>query len=182
MTRALTLAAIGLCLASGLAMAGQVAPAPSGGFQFCIRNPSFCSTHAPANSSDMALIQLINRKVNDRILPDPLSTAERVRAENGNWRVVLPEGLGGCIEYTLTKYMLLAWGGIPVGAMRFAQVRAPGADENHAVLLVRVKGVEVVLDNLTPVIWPADLTHYEWIAVQDETNGMRWIKPEGAPK
>ena len=171
-----------LCLASGLAMADTVTLAPAGGFQFCIRNPSFCGPHAPANSTDMALLVRVNRQVNDGILPDPLSTPDRKRAENGNWRVVTPGGLGGCVEYTWTKYMLLAWGGVPQGAMRFAQVHAPGSDEDHAVLLVRVKGVEVVLDNLTPVIWPADLTKYEWLAVQDETNGLRWIKPDGVPK
>jgi predicted transglutaminase-like cysteine proteinase len=113
---------------------------------------SFCTapSSAAAKLSDMAAIMRVNRQVNDAILPDPLATDAAKRAENGNWRVVMPGGVGGCVEFATTKRLLLAWAGIPTGAMRMAQVRTKDG-ELHAVLLVRVGGQTVVLDNL---LWP----------------------------
>jgi predicted transglutaminase-like cysteine proteinase len=111
---------------------------------------SFCTAPiaSAAKPSDMAAIMRVNRQVNDAILPDPLATDAEKRAENGNWRVVMPGGVGGCVEYVQSKRFLLAWAGIPTGAMRMAQVRTKDG-ELHAVLLVRVGGQTVVLDNLT---------------------------------
>jgi predicted transglutaminase-like cysteine proteinase len=51
----------------------------------------------------------------------------------------------------------------------------------HMVLLVRIDNEVVVLDNLTPVIWPAGRADYDWLAVQDlsDVNPRQWVKPEG---
>jgi predicted transglutaminase-like cysteine proteinase len=157
------------------AASAEPAAAPAGALQFCIRNPSFCTspTAAAAKLSDMAAIMRVNRQVNGAILPDPLATDAAKRAENGNWRVVMPGGVGGCVEFVQTKRALLAWAGIPTGAMRMAQVRTKDG-EFHAVLLVRVGGQTVVLDNLTPVIWPIDLARLDVVAVQD---GWGWVTP-----
>jgi predicted transglutaminase-like cysteine proteinase len=166
-----------------LLLAAALGTPPPGAIQFCVRNPSFCVAHqeVSAQASDMALLERINLLVNEGIQPDRLDTADGRREENRNWRVVAPGGVGGCVEYAQTKLLLLAWGGVPLNAMRLAQVHRNGdpADEAHAVLLVRINNVPVVLDNLTPAIRPAVLTGYEWLAVQD---GWQWTKPQQAPR
>jgi predicted transglutaminase-like cysteine proteinase len=173
-----------LCLSTfgHRAEADSVTP-PSGAVRFCISNPAYCEAHEPVSVpvSIMPTLQRINSAVNDGIVPGALDTDEQKRAEILNWRVVPFGGVGDCLEYAITKMNLLSYSGVPMGAMRLAQVRTPRR-ELHAVLLVRVKGIEVVLDNLTPVIWPTDSTAYEWVAVEDQTNGWAWGKPDGAPQ
>jgi predicted transglutaminase-like cysteine proteinase len=168
MKTALTLSAL---LLATTANAGTVTP-PSGALQFCLRNNSFCDPHPVTSAplTDMPTIMRVNRQVNDAILPDPLATDAAKRAENGNWRVVMPGGVGACVEYVQSKRFLLAWAGIPTGAMRMAQVRTKDG-ELHAVLLVRVGAQTVVLDNMTPVVWPIDLAGLDVVAVQD---GWNW--------
>lgn len=171
MTTRIVLAALAL---SGAGTQAEPTAAPAGATQFCLRNPSFCEPHTPVSApmSAMSVIQQVNREVNSQILPQTFSTDAEKRAENSNWRVVMPAGLGGCVEFVQTKRLLLAWAGIPMGAMRFAQVRSPTlSDQFHAVLLVRIGRVEVVLDNLSPAIWPVDLAKYQFVSIQD---GWNW--------
>ena len=125
----------------------------------------------------MAVLDRVNRSVNNQIVPVQARSDDEKRKANRDWRVALPGEGGNCVEYAWTKFMLLAWAGIPTGAMRFAQVRVPGSSDFHALLLVRVQNAEVALDNLTPAILPTDKLQYEWVAVQDPANGWQWIKP-----
>src|SRR3954468_1815423 len=173
-----------LCCFLSAASAEPAAQPPPGAISFCLRNPSFCNGHGAATAPASALPALnsINRRVNAGISPGRLDTPEQARAENRNWRVVAPEGEGDCNEYAWTKFMLLAWSGIPMGAMRVAEVRVPQTGALHVVLLVRTDEKLLVLDNLTPTIWPAGATNYEWLAIQDERARMQWIKPEGPPR
>jgi len=155
------------------AYAGPVVP-PPGAVQFCVRNNSYCVSHPPASASlsDRQTIIAINDKVNKSILPDPLATDEAKRAENRNWRTVMPGGVGACNEYALTKEQLLAWAGIPMGAMQITEVRIPETGELHMVLLVRIGGALNVLDNRTPAIFGPEETRYEFLAKQD---GWGWV-------
>lgn len=177
-----------LSAASVPALADTPAAAPNGWVRFCTQNASFCDRHDAASApiSMMPVLDRANRVVNDGVLPEALNTSDQRNAETRDWRVVVKGGIGACVEYSLTKEMLLSWAGIPEGAMRLAQVHRTqdAAGMFHMVLLVRVQGVEVVLDNLTPVIWPADKEQWDWIAVQDNTgaNSWAWVKPDGAPK
>src|SRR6185437_5810034 len=155
------------CLAAGTASAQSEGPsttAPAGATQFCIRDPAFCAPRAIASvpASAMAVLERVNRSVNNQIVPVQARSDDEKREANRDWRVALPGEGGNCVEYAWTKYLLLAWEGIPTGAMRFAQVRVPGSSDFHALLLVRVQNAEVALDNLTPVIWPASKLQYEW--------------------
>lgn len=159
------------------AAAIAVAP-PHGAIRFCISNPAYCEAHDPVSApiSIMPLLQRINSAVNDGIVPGSINNADQARDESRNWRVVPFGGVGDCVEYALSKETVLSYLGVPMGAMQLAEVRTPRG-ELHAVLLVRVKGVEVVLDNLTPIIWPTESTQYDWIAVQDQTTGFGWATP-----
>jgi predicted transglutaminase-like cysteine proteinase len=176
-----------LCYADSAYADIQVA-APYGADRFCILSPSFCDerTIASAKLSDMSALKRINAAVNVSIVPEALDTALERRTETRDWRVVLPDMLGACVEYATTKEWLLAWEGVPEGAMRLAQVhnpRDPDPTMMHMVLLVRIDGGVVVLDNLTPVIRQANSTGYDWLAVQDlsDANPRQWVKPAGAP-
>jgi predicted transglutaminase-like cysteine proteinase len=177
-----------LCYA-GSAYADIQVAAPYGADRFCILSPSFCDerTIASAPLSDMSALKRINAAVNVSIVPEALDTALERRTETRDWRVVLPDMLGACVEYATTKEWLLAWEGVPEGAMRLAQVhnpRDPDPTMMHMVLLVRIDGGVVVLDNLTPVIRQANSTGYDWLAVQDlsDANPRQWVKPAGAPQ
>ena len=183
------LACAALLRYAGPAYADMPVASPYGADQFCILSPSFCDerTTVSAPLSDMSILERINATVNVSIVPEALDTPRERRIETRDWRVVMPDMLGACVEYATTKEWLLAWGGVPEGAMRLAQVRSPRDSDPtmmHMVLLVRIDGGVVVLDNLTPVIRPADSAGYDWLAVQDlsDVNSRQWVKPKGAPQ
>jgi len=134
--------------------------------EFCTANPSFCESAKPESAplSAHETIFDINRRVNDSV----------AQAERLPLRLTMPGGAGDCKAYAMTKYFLLAWSGIPAGAMRFAAVHTPGCDRNHFVLLVRIGGELFLLDNLTDVVWRAAEARYEWLAVQREDDRASW--------
>jgi predicted transglutaminase-like cysteine proteinase len=187
--KVILLACAALFCCAGPTHADIPVAAPHGAERFCILSPSFCDQRMTVSAplSKMSTLERINATVNISILPEALDTPLERRTETRDWRVVLPDMLGACVEYATTKEWLLAWEGVPEGAMRLAQVHSPrdsDATTAHMVLLVRINNEVVVLDNLTPVIWPADNAGYDWLAVQDlsDVNPRQWVKPEGPPQ
>jgi len=182
MIRPIILAAA-LCAMAIPAFAGEPIAPPPGWVRFCTNNPSFCDRHDPVSvpASALAAIGTVNHQVNDGILPEKLDTPEQRSDETRDWRVVMNGGLGACVEYSLSKELILSYLGIPPGAMRLAVVhRAQDAPTmNHMVLLVRVAGTDMVLDSLTPAIWRVDQEQWDSIIEQDNTgpNGLAWVKP-----
>jgi len=73
---------------------------------------------------------------------------------------------GDCEDFALTKMQALRAAGVPAGAMSMAVVRTPRG-EGHAVLVVRVRGARLVLDNARGDIQRLEDTGYRVVWVQD---------------
>jgi predicted transglutaminase-like cysteine proteinase len=143
--------------------------------------PALCGYEEPASVpvSMRARVLAVNAMVNDR----EVGLADRDNVALGgaadHWDILGPDGAGDCEDIALTKYDLLAWE-IPRGAMRLARVHAdwsPGK-EDHIVLLVRIGGVDFVLDNRTPIVWPIDSVSYRLIAISAPGDPLNWTFAE----
>jgi predicted transglutaminase-like cysteine proteinase len=151
---------------------------PTQAVSFCQRTPALCLPSIPddvpaARRGDVIAVNLqVNRAVFYRA-----ETTDR-------WDLAVPGAGGDCEDYALTKMYLLLWRGIPRGAMRIAVVHADGMPtrRNHAVLLVRIGGTEYVLDNATPIMWPADADGYTWLSTEREGLPMVWDTLTEAPR
>lgn len=132
-----------------IATSGSATP-PLGLQIFCLRTPSFCSGAAAElklDAATQAMLSSVNRSVNASIQP-------QVRRAQ-TWQ--LGASAGDCKDYAMNKRAALIARGVPAGALRLA-VGFTSRGEGHAVLVVRTNQGDLVLDNLTSEIMPANRT------------------------
>ncbi|WP_454713692.1 transglutaminase-like cysteine peptidase [Caulobacter segnis] len=72
---------------------------------------------------------------------------------------------GDCEDYALEKRRRLIAAGVPEAAMSLA-VAVTARGESHAVLMISLKGGDMVLDNLTPWATPWEDLNYRWVQRQ----------------
>lgn len=84
---------------------------------------------------------------------------------------------GDCEDYALEKRALLLAAGAHAHDVRLALVwsRMTG---DHAVLLVRIDGVDYVLDNADMEMRPVYQTPYQWLAVQNGDSLLSWAEAQ----
>ncbi|MGA7673516.1 MAG: transglutaminase-like cysteine peptidase [Rhizomicrobium sp.] len=157
---------------------------PVATIDFCQRTPSLCSHYAPASADadQRSLIERINARVNGSIVPTPDVSITGVHRDH--WDLVMPMRGGDCEDYALTKMFLLAWEGVPPGAMRIAIVHADwlSDDQDHAILLVRIDGVEYIADNRDARLRRASDVSYRWLKTSREGDLYMWVALFGAPQ
>jgi len=94
-----------------------------------------------------ARIGVINREINLAIIPTS-DLAQWGVADH--WSAPLETfttGRGDCEDYAIAKYVALRRAGVATEDVRFIIVRNNNANENHAVVAVRLDGGWVLLDN-----------------------------------
>jgi predicted transglutaminase-like cysteine proteinase len=110
-----------------------------------------------------ARIGVINRAINLAIRP---------MSDLAQWGVLdrwtaplatLKTGLGDCKDYAIAKYVALREAGVAEADVRLLIVRNLSADEDHAVVAVRLDGGWIMLDN-------------RWLALVEDTE-MRHVVP-----
>jgi predicted transglutaminase-like cysteine proteinase len=110
-----------------------------------------------------ARIGIVNRAINLAIRP----TTDLVQwGTPDRWSAPLATfttGRGDCEDYAIAKYVALQAAGVAEDDMRLVIIRELGAEEAHAVLLVRLEGRWVVLDN-------------RWLTLVDDS-AMRRVVP-----
>ena len=79
---------------------------------------------------------------------------------------------GDCEDYVLTKRHQLIRAGIPASSLRIAYVKTRRG-EDHAILIVKTNGKDLVLDNLTATIRPLSQTGYRVISISG-ANPLKW--------
>ncbi len=114
----------------------------------------------------------VNFRVNRTIRPKPDEGFD-------SWDINVSEG--DCEDYALQKRADLIALGWPTDHLRIAIVRTRQGVP-HAVLLVRIGGVDYALDNLTPDVLRWDRTGHDYLMLQDRHDPHAWhdVAPPGA--
>lgn len=158
---------------------GGLTSQPIGHFDFCKQNVSECrvkSVSVPPLSGGqktMALITAVNERVNASILPE---TDADVYGKDEVW--AYPAVAGDCEDYVLLKRRILMNRGISPANLLITVVRKPDG-EGHAVLTVRTKSGDFVLDNLNDAVRPWQETGYRFLKRQSSEHTGHWVTIEG---
>jgi predicted transglutaminase-like cysteine proteinase len=143
-------------------------PAPVGFQIFCLTNPAHCrgggGSQVRLTENVLDTLKSINNRVNRSISP----RGDR----RDEW--VVDVSSGDCEDYALTKRAALIRAGLPAGALRIAAATTRSGI-GHAVLVVRTDQGDLVLDNLTGTIKPANQTGLNWVAMTS-ADGRSWKK------
>ncbi len=167
------------------AAVGATTRAPIGWVEFCIEYKPECKTK-PSVPRDIVLtpkvwsdMVKVNDWANDNI--KPITDLE-------HWGVVErwnypDDGYGDCEDYVLLKRRMLIKAGWPREALLITVVRDQKGD-GHAVLTVKTNHGEFVLDNQSTQVLPWNMTGYQFVKRQSQTDPNQWVrlgKPTVAP-
>jgi predicted transglutaminase-like cysteine proteinase len=152
---------------------------PLGHSRFCLRYPDECLVHTiDFRHRNIELtperwdeLNSVNREVNRDIVP-------YVPIESGATEEWLISPLtGDCKDYAVTKRHELLARGWPSRALLLSEVVVPSG-EHHLVLVVRIKSVDLVLDNLNANIRPVAMTYgqYDWVRIESPQNPKFWTR------
>lgn len=155
---------------------GMAALTPLGWADFCYRYKEECKTtqtiarDLEATPANLALINMINRRVNSQIHPI---------SDYDHWNVVdrwdLPsDGMGDCEDYALLKRKLLIDAGVPRQAVLMTIVRDE-MNEGHAVLTVKTTRGEFILDNMNDQLKVWSRTPYRFVKRQSQEDQNLWV-------
>jgi predicted transglutaminase-like cysteine proteinase len=159
----------------------RVVPAlpPIGHSRFCLHYPADCKVRGiDFRRRNIALtrerwneLDGVNRDVNRGILPDVTPGTGATE----EW--IISPRLGDCKDYAMTKRHQLLARGWPSRSLLLSEVVLPSG-EHHLVLVVRVKGADLVLDNLTDDLRLAAATYdqYVWVRIQSPQNPKFWSR------
>lgn len=184
-------AALLLCLFSGSPMAARASPLgtmpigattrqPFGHYALCRRSPAECRTAtkeaAPPVLLDVALMQLVsrvNKQINAEIQP---ALDQDLYGVEERW--TLPaSGRGDCEDYALLKRERLHAAGIPLSDLLLTVVRKRDGT-GHAILTLRTRSGDFVLDNLDARVRPWADVPYRFVKRQSNEDPARWVEIE----
>lgn len=153
---------------------GDTTP-PSGFVNFCRVNPRECASNTNTlvrmslSADKRSELAGVNDRVNALIRP---ATDLELYGEVEHWTI--PVNQGDCEDYVLLKRQLLMQAGWPSSALLITVVRDELGD-GHAVLTVRTKQGDLILDNKQSRIMTWAETGYEFIKRQSYRNPMQWV-------
>ncbi len=142
--------------------------APFAFVRFCLAAPSECAMKHGAGEvrDDIAAdIAAINRSVNHAIVP------RRDRPGQDLW--TLSPRAGDCEDYAVTKRRKLIEHGLPARAIRLAVGLTPDG-RGHAVVIVRTRNGDLVLDNRSDAVKRADEVDLVWMKIESADNPKWW--------
>jgi predicted transglutaminase-like cysteine proteinase len=151
---------------------------PIGHFKLCKRMPAECR-HEAADSlprhltpEAWAAVDVLNRSVNARIAP---KSDRFLYGQEEFW--TYPTVEGDCEDYALLKRRELAGQGWDLSDLLLTMVRKPDG-EGHAVLTLRTRAGDFILDNLDHSVRPWNETNYTFVKRQSSTHTGRWVTIE----
>ena len=133
----------------------------------CRARPMFRGGLVRLTEERWAILKQINETVNRSITPDNSELSSSVEA----W-LINPDR-GDCNDYAVTKRHELLVRGWPTAALLLSEV-VTGLGKHHLILVVRTRNVDLVLDNLTPVIKPWARVPYRWGRIQMPSQLRLW--------
>ncbi len=172
---------ISLASAASVMKTGSLTSQPIGHFEFCQINTAECRVKSigaqalTGGPKTMSLIETVNAQVNAAILPE---TDRDVYGKDEVW--AYPRVAGDCEDYVLLKRRILMNKGISPANLLITVVRKPDG-EGHAVLSVRTKRGDYILDNLNDEVLSWEATGYRFLKRQSAEHTGHWVTIE-APK
>ncbi len=153
---------------------------PIGHYNFCLQNPEQCQENkssllAPDLTRER-WEQLVETNHYANTAVEPVTDLEQYKTEE-HW--ALPGKYGDCEDYVLLKRQLLIDKGWPVSSLLVTVVKQTNG-EGHAVLTVRTKESDYILDNLSTKILPWNKTSYLYLKRQSTMHAGRWTDIEDA--
>lgn len=152
---------------------------PYGFLRFCKINPGYCASEQievqvsarrfDAPPQRLSQLDKVNREVNEAIAPH---TDQEIYGVAEYW--TMPTTLGDCEDYALLKRERLANLGWPRSSLLMTVVRDEQG-EGHAVLTVRTKQGDFVLDNKIADVRLWSDTPYNFVMRQSYVNPMVWV-------
>jgi predicted transglutaminase-like cysteine proteinase len=153
--------------------------APMAYTEFCIRYQDECRQKTvfrggPVNltAERWADLREVNRSVNQDIVPE-----RNERGLAGEAWLINPNR-GDCNDYAVSKRHELLQRGWPAHALLLSEV-VTNSGEHHLVLVVRTRGGDLVLDNLTAQIKPWSRVPYRWVRIQMPNESRLWATIAG---
>jgi predicted transglutaminase-like cysteine proteinase len=129
---------------------------------------------ALASKSPLEKLQTVNAAVNHAII---YTTDKNQYGVEDYWalaRETLASGRGDCEDIAILKIWMLRAAGFAAEALTLVVVKEQARDLHHAVLVVRLGGLNLVLDNLTGAVKPdTQIASYQPV-VSFSTQGS-WI-------
>lgn len=160
----------------GSMITGGITSQPIGHHDFCQRLPAECAIRlrdrGPLAVSDriMASIHEVNAAVNAEVRP--MSDFD-IYGKDEYWAYP-DQGVGDCEDYVLEKRRRLSEMGISLSNLLITVVRRQNG-EGHAVLTVRTRRGDFILDNLNDDLKPWHQTGYRFLKRQASTHTGRWV-------
>ena len=147
---------------------------PIGHFNYCREHPGDCVSNAASplapELTKEKWSQMIEINHHANIAVTPVTDMEQYSKEE-YW--TLPSKYGDCEDYVLLKRKLLIKRGWPVSSLLVTVVRQP-TGEGHAVLTVRTRKSDFILDNLNGKILPWNKTEYQYLKRQSTMHSGHW--------
>ncbi len=155
----------------------QVTLSPFAHVRFCVQNPDQCvrkrvSIRKPGivlTKARLDELQRVNLQVNRAIRP----SLQHEGITGDTWTLNPPAG--DCDDYAVTKRARLLDAGWPSSALLLTHVLAQG--QHHLVLTVRMKGGDIVLDNLSGTLRFFNVDRMDVISIQSPVNPNMWLRP-----
>ncbi len=154
---------------------GQALP-PFGFVQFCQRFKTECGRvenlsfkRFNASPTHLSELDYVNRAINARIKP---ATDIDLYGRDEYW--TFPNGKGDCEDYVVLKRRILMRRGWPASALLITVVRDEIGD-GHAVLTVRTRQGDFVLDNKVNDVLLWNQTPYKYLMRQSYLNPKLWM-------
>ncbi len=148
--------------------------APLGHVVFCLANPAECrrpmrrAGRIAVSPARLAALSAVNEAVNAAIRPRP---DPRRGGLADTWS--LAPDAGDCEDFAITKRHALIAQGWPASQLRIATgITASG--DGHAVLVVRTRRGDLVLDSRTAAIRPWWATGLRWVSMQSGAAPQAW--------
>lgn len=155
---------------------GIATVAPIGHRTFCLAEPQECVPEGQVPAEPVVLdpamirrVAEINTSVNTGV--KPISDMKHFGVEE---RWGYPEGQGDCEDYALLKRRLLHQAGVSLGDLLITVVRKRNG-EGHAVLTLRTRQGDFILDNLDWRVRVWRETPYTYLKRQISTDPAAWV-------
>jgi predicted transglutaminase-like cysteine proteinase len=162
--------------ASGNMVVGGMTSQPIGHYEFCKVNAAECAIRpadiGPHNLSAAMWehVRAINTAVNKAVRP--VSDLD-LYGKDEHWAYPV-NAAGDCEDYVLEKRRQLEAAGISLSNLLITVVRKPD-DEGHAVLTLRTREGDFILDNLRDDVRLWADTGYRYLKRQSSSHTGRWV-------
>ena len=147
---------------------------PVGHYYYCLQNPGECRSNAASPLAPKLTRekwrQMVKANFYANSSVEPVTDLDQYKKEE-HW--TMPGKYGDCEDYVLLKRQLLIDQGWPVSLL-LVTVVMQSSGEGHAVLTVRTRDSDYILDNLNAKILPWDKTGYRYLKRQSTLHSGRW--------